>query len=80
MVDMREQGPWRTAGGAVVALAAGFVVLLLLFPAYGHDTDPPQCFSTFDYSVPCGVGLSFGLGLTVTVATGWGLWSLSRGR
>ncbi len=79
MVKSRKP-TWRTVGAAVVAPAAGFVVVLLLFPAYGIDTDPPQCFSTFDYSVPCGVGLSFSLGLIVTVAAWLGLHFLSRPR
>jgi hypothetical protein len=42
-----------TALGAVLG---ALVVFVLLFPASGHDTDPPECFSSFGYVVPCGFG------------------------
>jgi hypothetical protein len=35
------------------ALLAGLIGLLLLFPASGIDPIPPQCFSIFNYNVPC---------------------------
>lgn len=37
----------------VAALLTGLVVLLLLFPASGVDSDPPVCRSMFFYVVPC---------------------------
>ena len=67
---MPEPSKWWAAGRVGAAMAAGVVVLLLLLPAYGIDTDPPQCFSTFDYSVPCGAGLAFGAA-AVAGAGGW---------
>ena len=45
--------PIATVARLVVALAAGFVILLLLFPYSGIDTDPPECYSVFGYVVPC---------------------------
>ena len=45
-------GP-STATKVVVALLTGFVVLLVLFPASGVDSDPPVCRSMFFYVVPC---------------------------
>jgi hypothetical protein len=37
----------------VIALLAGLVVLLLLFPGSGIDRQPPECYSMFGYVVPC---------------------------
>lgn len=37
----------------IIALLAGFAVLLLLFPASGIGTLPPECYSMFGYAVPC---------------------------
>ena len=31
-------------------------MFILLFPAYGNDSDPPECFSVLTYVVPCGFG------------------------
>lgn len=40
----------------VAALLAGVTVFVLLLPASGQDSDPPECFSVFGYVVPCGLG------------------------
>ena len=40
----------------VIALLAGLVPLVLLFPASGISTAPPECYSAFGYTVPCNVG------------------------
>lgn len=37
----------------VAVMAVGFGVLLMLFPYYGFDSQPPQCFSVFNSRVPC---------------------------
>ena len=55
------QGTRRGAGMSfallAVAVSVGLGVLIPLLPAGGVDTDPPQCFSTFGYTVlrqwPC---------------------------
>lgn len=61
----------RTALPAVVAgVGSGFLVLLLLLPASGIDTNPPVCYSTFGYTVPCGSGLAFGAALVVGLIVG----------
>jgi len=61
----------RGVGVAVLsAVAVGILVLLLLFPASGVDTLPPECYSVFGYVVPCGEGLSFGFALAGAVAGG----------
>lgn len=36
-----------------IALLAGLAVVVLLLPASGIDTIPPQCHSIFGYNVPC---------------------------
>lgn len=41
---------WRV----VAALLAGLVVTVLLLPWTGVDSDPPRCWSMFDYEVACG--------------------------
>ena len=59
---------------AVLALLAGlgscFLVLLLLLPVSGIDTNPPVCYATFGYTVPCGSGLAFGAALVVGLIVG----------
>ena len=63
----------RTTFPAVVAgLGGGFLVVLLLLPVSGIDTNPPVCYSTFGYTVPCGSGLAFGAALVVGLIVGWG--------
>jgi hypothetical protein len=61
----------RTTFPAVVAgLGSGFLVVLLLLPVSGIDTNPPVCYSTFGYTVPCGSGLAFGAALVVGLIVG----------
>lgn len=63
----------RTTFPAVAAgLGSGFLVVLLLLPVSGIDTNPPVCYSTFGYTVPCGSGLAFGAALVVGLIVGWG--------
>lgn len=40
-------------GTIVVALLLGLLVLLILFPASGVDSDPPVCRAMLFYVVPC---------------------------
>jgi hypothetical protein len=61
----------RTTFPAVVAgLGSALLVVLLLLPVSGIDTNPPVCYSTFGYTVPCGVGLAFGAALVVGLIVG----------
>lgn len=78
MEDSRGRGAGVRVALLTVAVSVGFLALILLFPASGVDTDPPQCFSTFGYTVPCGSGLSFATGVVVAGALGFAF--LSRGR
>jgi hypothetical protein len=54
-----------------VTLLAGLIAVVLLLPLwYGLDSDPPQCFSMFDYRVSCGTGLAFAAGAAVVGVVG----------
>lgn len=44
------------AGAMAIALLAGGVALLLLFPAGVLTSNPPQCVGLFTERVPCGLG------------------------
>lgn len=46
----------RNRLSVVAALASAVIVFVLLLPASGQDSDPPECFSVFGYVVPCGLG------------------------
>ena len=56
MEQTMKQGAWTTRAKVAVALLAGLVVLVLLFPwGGGQDPIPPTCFGMFGwYTVPCG--------------------------
>jgi hypothetical protein len=71
---MRPVVPALLAG-----VGSGFLVLLLLLPVEGIDTNPPVCYATFGYTVPCGPGLAFGAALIVGMIVGWGTY-LALGR
>lgn len=62
----------------VVALLAGLAVLLLLFPGSGIDRQPPECYSMFGYSVPCGGGLAVAAGAAMAGFVGLALWVNDR--
>jgi hypothetical protein len=59
----------RTVAALVAGLGSGVLVLLVLLPVSGIDTNPPVCFSTFGYTVPCGSGLASGAALVVCGVT-----------
>jgi len=60
----------RTLPAAAAGLASGFLAFFLLLPASGIDTNPPVCYATFGYTVPCGSGLAFGVALAVSLLVG----------
>ncbi len=51
-----------------VALLAGLVVLVLLFPGSGNSAQPPTCYSTFGWVVPCDAWVSW---VAAAVAAGF---------
>lgn len=63
-----------------VALLAGFVMLVLLYPAVIVDTLPQQCFSMVGLGAPCDSGLAVPAGAVTAVVVGSLLWLMSRGR
>lgn len=66
-------GP-STATKIVVAVLAGFIVLLLLFPASGVDTQPPVCYSIFNYTVPCEAWVAWAAAALTAGIVGIWLW------
>ena len=79
MTQMDTRSP-RIAAKLAISLVAGLIVIVALLPWHGVDTDPPQCFSMFDYRVPCGSGLAFAAGSAAAGAVGLTLWLVSRRR
>lgn len=82
MTDQSLRGSRRRDGWVVAlsAAAVGILIVLLLFPASGIDRNPPECYSTFGYVVPCGAGLSVGLALAGAVVAGAVVYVLMRRR
>lgn len=64
----------------VVAFAAAVLVHILLLPASGVDSQPPECYSYFGYVVPCGSGLWMGAALAAAAAAGAAVFALGRRR
>ncbi len=60
----------RTVTRIAVSLFAGLVVIVALLPWHGVDTDPPVCWSMFDYVVPCGSGLALAAGAATAGVVG----------
>lgn len=82
-MDPTRQRTWSIAAKvaiAVLTVLAGLVVLVLLFPASGVDTQPPECYSVFGYSVPCGDGVAVAAGAAVAAVIGVLFWIAGRGR
>ena len=57
----------------VIALVAGFVALVLLFPGSGIDRQPPECYSVFGYVVPCEAWVAWVAAAAVAGVVGFGL-------
>jgi hypothetical protein len=68
----------RLAPKLIIALVAGLVVIGALLPTHGVDSDPPVCWSMFDYVVPCGSGLALAAGATTAGIVGLLLWLVDR--
>lgn len=78
MNQTERQGRRWTLAKIAVALLAGLVVLVLLFPGSGTSTLPPECYSAFGYTVPCGGGLANAAGAAMAGLVGLLLWIIGR--
>jgi hypothetical protein len=61
-----------------IAVAAGLIVVLLLFPASGIDPIPPRCFSIVGYEVPCAAGVAWIAGIAAAGLVFAALWLSAR--
>jgi hypothetical protein len=68
----------RAATKLIIALLAGLVVIAALLPWYGVDSDPPVCWSMFDYVVPCGSELALAAGAATAGVVGLAQWLADR--
>lgn len=73
-------GPWTTVAKIALALLAGLVVLVLLYPAVIVDTLPQQCSSMVGLGAPCDAGLAFPGGAATAGIVGLLLWLRDRRR
>lgn len=62
----------------VVALLAGLIVLVLLFPGSGNAAQPPTCYSMFGNVVPCDAWVSWVAAAATAGLVGMGLWMNDR--
>lgn len=65
---------WPSGGTLIVALLAGLVAFLLLFPASGVDSDPPVCRAMLYYVVPCERWIAPFAAIVTAAAVGLALW------
>jgi hypothetical protein len=64
----------RLGAKLIIALLAGLVVIAALLPTHGVDSDPPVCWSMFDYVVPCGSWMALAAGAAAAALVGIVLW------
>lgn len=70
----RRRAARRSVGTIVVALLLGLLVLLVLLPAGGADTQPPECWAYLIYPVPCDRWVAPLAGAVTARLVGLGLW------
>lgn len=68
-----DLGP-STATKLAVALLAGLVVILLLFPASGVDSGPPVCRAMVGYKVPCEAWVAWAAAAATAGIVAFWLW------
>ncbi len=78
MAQAEARKPRLTRAKLVIALLAGLVVVAALLPTRGVDSDPPVCWSMFDYVVPCGFGLALSAGAATAGLVALVLWLVGR--
>ncbi len=78
MTQIDRPGRRWSPAKVAIALLAGLVVLVLLFPGSGMMSQPPQCLSAFGYSVPCESGVAVAAGAVTAGIVGLSLWRAGR--
>lgn len=76
---MERQGRRWTLAKVAIAVVAGLVALVLLFPGSGIARIPPECYSVFGYNVPCEAGWALVAGAATAGVVGLVLWIAGRG-
>lgn len=79
MNQTEPHGRRWTLAKVAIALLAGIVVLVLLFPGSGITREPPECFSVFGYTVPCGGGVAVAAAVATAGIVGLLLWIAGGG-
>lgn len=79
-IRLRHHRTARLVADTIIATVAGLLVLILLAPTSGTETQIPTCTSTFGYPVPCGWGLSVGAAVATAVVAAVVLTALRRRR
>ena len=84
-IRLRRRLTTRLVADTIIATAAGLLVLILLAPTSGIDTQyidtrSPECTSAFGYPVPCGWGLSVGAAVAAALVAAVVLTALRRRR
>lgn len=64
----------------IMAAAVGLLALILLAPTSGVDSQPPECYSTFTYLVPCSWAWAYAACVVATAATATILMAFRRRR
>jgi hypothetical protein len=64
----------------VAAFMIGAAVLVMLFPSSGDDSDPPTCYSVFNWVVPCDARVSVAAGAASSVIAALVLFAAGRRR
>lgn len=64
----------------VAALVAAVLTHVLLAPASGIDTNPPECYSYFGYVVPCNSALWIGVAVVAGLIAGAAVYAILRRR
>lgn len=73
-MEQTQRGARPSVGTIIVALLSGLLVLLILFPASGVDSDPPVCRAMLFYVVPCESWIAPLVAIATAVAVGIALW------
>lgn len=80
MQQTTRPNPRPSVGTIIVALLVGLLVLLILVPAGGTDTQPPDCWAYLFYPVPCERWIAPLAGAVTAGIVALGTWKLLHRR